>query len=91
LVETKNMASQLKRILLTLLGSVLLLVGIQLGKLRAQPADAEPPVTYVTGNQITVYYPSQKKIYVYTQLGGNCVYAYTLTTPGGAIQRENCK
>ena len=85
------MTPQWKRALLTLVGSVLLFAGIQLGRVRAQQADAEPPITYVTGNQISVYYPSQKKIYVYTQLGGNCVYAYTLTTPGGAIERENCK
>lgn len=85
------MTPRVKRILLTLSGAVLLLAGVQLGKVRAQQSDTEPPVTYVTGNQISVYYPSQKKIYVYTQLGGNCVHAYTLTTPGGPVERENCK
>jgi hypothetical protein len=48
-------------------------------------------VVYVWGSQLTVYYPNQKKIYVYSELGGNCVYAYTLSTPGGPITRENCK
>ena len=85
------MNSRPKPILSILVGLVLLLGGLQLGHLRAQPAEPEPPIAYVTGNQISVYYPSQKRIYVYTQLGGNCVYAYTLTTPGGAIERENCK
>ena len=76
----------------TLLGGVILLVaGIEWGRLRAQQAETETPVVYATGNQISVYYPSQRKIFVYTQLGGNCVYAYALTTPGGAIVRENCK
>jgi hypothetical protein len=59
---------------------------------RAEQADAgPPPVAYVWGSQLTVYYPAQKKIYVYSELGGNCVYAYTLSTPGGPITRENCR
>jgi hypothetical protein len=59
---------------------------------RAEQADVgPPPVAYVWGSQLTVYYPAQKKIYVYSELGGNCVYAYTLSTPGGPITRENCR
>jgi len=59
---------------------------------RAEQPDAgPPPVAYVWGSQVTVYYPAQQKIYVYSELGGNCVYAYTLSTPGGPIARENCK
>jgi hypothetical protein len=86
-----KMNPQRKHVLLTLAGLTLLFACMRLGRVHAQQADVEPPIAYVTGNQISVYYPSQKKIYVYTQLGGNCVYAYTLTTPGGAIGRENCK
>jgi len=59
---------------------------------RAEQADAGPlPMAYVWGSQLTVYYPAQQKIYVYSELGGNCVFAYTLSTPGGPIARENCK
>jgi len=78
-------------ILRILVAAILLAAGVHLGRGLGEQVDTEPPFAYVMGNQISVYYPSQKKIYVYTQLGGNCVYAYTLTTPGGAIERENCR
>jgi hypothetical protein len=69
-----------------------ILAGSSSSRGRAEQADAGPlPMAYVWGSQLTVYYPAQKKIYVYSELGGNCVYAYTLSTPGGPITRENCK
>ena len=69
-----------------------ILAGSTSSRGRAEQADAgPPPVAYVWGSQVTVYYPAQQKIYVYSELGGNCVYAYTLSTPGGPIARENCK
>jgi len=69
-----------------------ILAGSSSSRSRAEQADTgPPPVAYVWGSQLTVYYPNQKKIYVYSELGGNCVYAYTLSTPGGPIARENCK
>lgn len=49
------------------------------------------PVITAWGSHLTLYYPSENKIYVYTELGGNCVFAYTLSTPGGPLARENCK
>ena len=69
-----------------------ILAGSSSSRGRAEQADAGPtPVAYVWDSQVTVYYPAQKRIYVYSELGGNCVYAYTLSTPGGPITRENCK
>lgn len=71
---------------------ILLLAGALLSKGRAAQAGAEvSPVAYVFGSQLTVYYPAQKKLYVYSELGGSCVFAYTLSTPGGPVTRENCK
>ena len=79
-------------VLLTLALLLTILAGSPSSRGRAEQADAgPPPVAYVWGSQLTVYYPAQKKIYVYSELGGNCVYAYTLSTPGGPITRENCK
>ncbi len=49
------------------------------------------PVAYAWREQVSVYYPSRKKLFVYSELGGHCVFAYTLSTPGGPITRENCK
>lgn len=77
-------------VLLTLL--LAFFAGSTSGRSRAELANVEaPPVAYAWGQQLTVYYPGQKKIYVYSELGGNCVYAYTLSTPGGPIARENCR
>lgn len=80
-------------VILLALGLLLaILAGSSSSRGRAEQADAGPlPVAYVWSSQLTVYYPNQKKIYVYSELGGNCVYAYTLSTPGGPITRENCK
>jgi hypothetical protein len=62
------------------------------GRSRAEQPNVEgPPMAQVWGSQLTVYYPGQKKIYVYSELGGNCIFAYTLSTPGGPVARENCK
>lgn len=57
----------------------------------AQAESDLSPMVSAWGQQVTVYYSAQRKLYVYTELGGNCVYAYTLTTPGGPLVRENCK
>jgi len=68
-----------------------LLGGWAASRSRAQQVKVETaPVAYVWGHQLSVYYPNLGKIYVYSELGGNCVFAYTLSTPGGPIQRENC-
>lgn len=59
---------------------------------RAVHAQADTsPVVYAYGHNLSVYYPAEKKLYVYTELGGNCVYSYSLSNPGGPIVRENCK
>ena len=78
--------------LMSILAAVgLLTAGFVFGQTKGQQTEMMPPVVYAAGNQVSVYYPAEKRIYVYTQLGGNCVYAYTLTTPGGALERENCR
>ncbi len=78
--------------LLSLVAAVgLLAAGIKLGVAQGQPTETTAPVVYVSDNQVSVYYAAEKKFYVYTELGGNCVYAYTLSTPGGALLRENCR
>jgi hypothetical protein len=79
--------------LLSILALLLLFLAVShWSGIRAGQAGAEgPPVAYAWGSQVSVYYPSQKKIYVYSELGGNCVYTYTLSTPGGPVRRENCK
>lgn len=79
--------------LIVILGIVLeLSAGTISGRSGAVPRPAdESPIVTAWGSQLTVYYPSQQKVYVYSELGGNCVFAYTLTTPGGPISRENCK
>ncbi len=70
----------------------ILLIGSLWRTSRAQQEKLEaPPLAYAFGSQLTVYYPAQKKIYVYSELGGSCVYMYTLSTPGGTITRQNCK
>ena len=62
------------------------------GGSRAARAESDiPSLVYVTGDAVSVYYPAQKRVYVYTPIGGNCVFAYTLSTPGGFMARENCK
>jgi hypothetical protein len=58
---------------------------------RVLPAAEESPVITAWGSRRMVYYPSPRRVFVYTELGGNCVFAYTLSAPGGAISRENCK
>jgi hypothetical protein len=80
-----------KGILVIVAGCLLLLAGIRLGRALTQQGETEPPIAYAWGSQVSIYYPAQKKIFVYSELGGNCVYAYTLSTPGGPIARENCK
>jgi hypothetical protein len=57
----------------------------------AQPPQAEIPRITVSGSRIVVHYPAENRFYSYTELGGNCVFAYRLTTPGGPIERENCR
>lgn len=57
----------------------------------AQPPTAETPHITVSGSRIVVHYPAENRFYTYTELGGNCVFAYRLTTPGGPIERENCR
>jgi hypothetical protein len=91
--ETGGNMKNSRPVILLALGLLLaILAGSSSSRGRAEQADTgPPPVAYVWGSQLTVYYPNQKKIYVYSELGGNCVYAYTLSTPGGLITRENCK
>lgn len=55
------------------------------------PPAAEVPHITVSGSRIVVHYPAENRFYTYTELGGNCVFAYRLTTPGGPIERENCR
>ena len=75
---------------LVLLG--LILAGVQwLRPDENRPEHDAPPVVHVWGSQLSVYYPQEKRVYVYSELGGNCVLSYTLTTPGGPVLRENCK
>ncbi len=85
----------MKRALIVFLQGVILLLAFLAGSLwsrRAVHAQADTaPVVYAFGHNLSVYYPTEKKLYVYTELGGNCVYSYSLTTPGGPIVRENCK
>lgn len=69
----------------------LLCVGMKLGEAQDRSSETAPPVVYASGGQVSVYYPAERKIFVYTELGGHCVHAYTLTTPGGALLRENCR
>ncbi len=57
----------------------------------APPPAAEAPQIVVSGSRIVVHYPGEKRFYTYSELGGNCVFAYRLSTPGGPIERENCK
>ncbi len=67
-------------------------VGTISGSSRGGRAESDAPSTvYVSGSTLSMYYPDQKKVYVYSELGGNCVFAYTLSTPGGFVARENCK
>ena len=81
-----------KYFLLALISLVAFLAGTVSSRSRAELADVEPaPLAYAWGHVITAYYPAQKKLYVYSELGGNCVHVYTLSTPGGPITRENCK
>ena len=54
-------------------------------------AASESPTVTAWGSRLVVCYPSENKAYIYTELGGNCVFAYTLSTPGGPLARENCK
>jgi hypothetical protein len=68
------------------------LAGTTSGRSGAAPASAdEAPIVSASGSRLTVYYPGQHKIFVYSELGGNCVFAYTISTPGGPVARENCK
>jgi hypothetical protein len=61
------------------------------GSPTAKADDESTPMVYVSASHLTVYYPDRKRIYVYSDIGGNCVFAYTLTTPGGPVTRENCR
>jgi hypothetical protein len=71
---------------------VLALAAAQWGRAgAARPEPSFSPDVHVWGSQLTVYYPEEKKIYVYSELGGNCVFVYTLSGPGGPIARENCR
>ena len=86
------MKTKLLRIapILTLL--VVLLIGSLWRSTRAEQPEVEvPPVAYAWGNQVTVYYPTQQRIFVYSELGGSCVFMYTLSSPGGPLTRQNCK
>ena len=73
--------------------------GWSIGGARKVHADDAAPVMDVKsidGNtSLVLYYPGQKKIYVYSApfAGGpksTCAYAFTLTTAGGTISRQNC-
>ncbi|MBZ5563269.1 MAG: hypothetical protein LAP13_12725 [Acidobacteriia bacterium] len=85
----------MKRSLIIFLQALILVLAFAAGSLwnrRAVHAQADTaPVAYAFGHNLSVYYPVEKKLYVYTELGGNCVYSYSLGTPGGPIPRENCK
>ncbi len=85
----------MKRPLIIFLQALILVLAFVAGSLwshRAVHAQADAvPVAYAFGHNLSVYYPAEKKLYVYTELGGNCVYSYSLSTPGGPITRENCK
>ena len=86
----------MKRVLLTVIYPLLLAASFAVGSIsssgRAERADSDAPSTvYVSGHILSIYYPGQKRVFVYSELGGNCVFAYTLSTPGGMITRENCK
>ncbi len=85
----------MKRPLIIFLQALTLLLAFLAGSLwsrRAVHAQADTaPVVYATGHNLSVYYPTEKKLYVYTELGGNCVYSYSLGSPGAPITRENCK
>ncbi len=88
--------TKMQRVLrMALIFSVLLLAflaGFRASGARNNQNDSEvAPVAYAWGSRLSVYYPAQEKLYVYSELGGNCMYAYTLTTPGGAITRDNCR
>ncbi len=86
----------MSRIMSTVVYPLLLLAAFTAGAVsggtRAARGESDAPsLVYVTGNSMSIYYPAQKRVYVYTPVGGNCVFAYTLSTPGGFIARENCK
>ena len=86
------MKNSLRHFLVVLTLLLAFLAGSLWSRCQAEQADAEaPPVAYAWGHQLTVYYPNREKLYVYTELGGTRVLAYTLSTPGGPITRENCK
>lgn len=86
------MKSVLRWLVISLAVVVTFLAGSLSSRTRAAQAEAySSPVVGVWGSKLAVYYPDQKRLYVYSELGGNCVFSYTLTTPGGAIARENCK
>ena len=90
--EGKNMKTKCLRVLALLVLGGLMLVGarwIRAGAARAEPGAS--PVVHLWGSQLTVYYPEEKRIYVYSELGGNCVFVYSLSAPGGPITRENCR
>jgi hypothetical protein len=66
---------------------------------RVKADEGESPsiaVQSVRGDtSLTVYYPSQKKLFVYqTPFVGaptwNCSYSIQLSTPGGSIERQQC-
>jgi hypothetical protein len=91
-LEVTMMRRALYRAVYPLLFLVSFVAGSVLGSGRASRADAgAPSLAYVSGSVLSVYYPDQKRVYVYSELGGNCVFAYTLSTPGGFVARENCK
>ena len=85
----------MKRPLIIFLQALTLALAFLAGSLwnhRAVRAQGDAaPVAYAFGHNLSVYYPAEKKLYVYTELGGTCVYSYSLGTPGGPITRENCK
>ena len=85
----------MKRPLIIFLEALFLALAFLAGSLwsrRTVHAQADSaPVAYAFGHNLSVYYPGEKKLYVYTELGGNCVYSYSLGMPGGPITRENCK
>ncbi len=53
----------------------LLAAGFALVAAGNRREEAPAPQVETHGGRISVYFPSEKKLFVYTELGGNCLYA----------------
>jgi hypothetical protein len=86
------MKNRIRNMLVLLVVFLGFIAGSLWSRAQARQTDTEaPPVACAWREQVSVYYPNQKKLFVYSELGGHCVFAYTLSTAGGPITRENCK